>query len=157
MNPIEIITRTDFRSFLKLQYKLFYRKPAILIFTFISIIAFIYGLAALLKPELGDSPIFPIVLGVVGIFVFPFSVWRGSKKAYESNKNLQEEIKYTFNRDTIEIKGETFNSSLSISSIYKFKETGNWIFLYHGKNIFNIIPRSSLSAEQLQQLRTLFK
>lgn len=156
MQPIEIKTKIEFKPYIKLQYWLFYRKPAILIFSFIALSILIFGLISFVNSETENLFTFSISFGFFGLVYLPFIVWRTSRKAYKTNKNLQERMTYIFDQDEMHVNGESFKSTVSLKSIYQLKESREWLLLYQSKNSFNIIPKSSMTEEQINKIKGLF-
>lgn len=156
MEPIKIETKIEFKPFLKLQYWLFYKKPAILIFSFFALILLIFGIMSFVMSETEDIFTFSIAFGFFGLVYLPYVVWRSSRRAYKTNKNLQERMTYIFDQDEMHVNGESFKSSVSLKSIYQLKESREWLLLYQSKTSFNIIPKSSMTDEQIKTIKSLF-
>ncbi len=157
MEPITITTQLDFKSFLKLQYILTYRRPAILIITFAGLVMLLYGISLLINPLPQSDPSSLLVFSLVFLGIFPFLVWRSAKASFNTNKSIREPITYIFTEDQVEIKGASFQSSLAIEKYYKFKELKHWILLYQDKAIYNMINKKDLTSLQLSTIRELMK
>lgn len=79
------------------------------------------------------------------------------KKAFYSNKNIQEEISYTFTEENIQTKGETFDGDFTWKTVYRVKENKDWFLIYQSKTTMNMIPKKYFTKNQILELRSLIQ
>jgi len=103
-----------------------------------------------------NTPYTPMFFGLITIFL-PYSIYKQSKKSFYSNKRLQENIKYFFDEEKMEVKGESFNAISNWEKFFKVTELRNWILIYQNNLIANIIPKSSFTTEQLQFFKSIIR
>jgi hypothetical protein len=103
-----------------------------------------------------EPPYFQIVFGFFTIALLPFSIYRAGKKNFSSHGRLQEKITYEFTDEKIRQTGETFNSDMDWTKIYKVQELKEWILIYQNTQIANLIPKESF-GDNLQEFRELVK
>lgn len=77
--------------------------------------------------------------------------------AFNSNKNIQESILYTFTEDKIRILGETFDEDITWSSVYKVKEKRDWFLMYQSARVMNMVPKKFFTKNQISDLRTIIQ
>lgn len=155
MNKVEISTKIEYTDYIKLQYMIFYRRPAIIILNIVGLIMLLSIINSLFNGSINESYMTTLIFPFVIFLFLPFSVWLGSKRSFNSNKFLQEVITYTFEENTFRVDGESFNSSVAIDKMYRIKETKRWILLYPSKNAFHIIFKDSISNEKLDSIRAI--
>ncbi len=103
----------------------------------------------------GNPPVFQLILGLFFMIGFPSLLYYQIKKNFNSNKQVQEDIKYTFTPDIILVNGETFNSEMSWEKVYKVKESKDLIFIYQSRQIAYFIPKRYFSGQQLQDFKQM--
>lgn len=92
--------------------------------------------------------------------VFIFLIARGYfrlKRAFHSNKKIQEEITYTFSDEKIHTKGDTFDGDFTWNTIYRVKENKDWFLIYQSKMTMNMVPKKYFTNHQIVELRNLIK
>ncbi|MDQ1161245.1 hypothetical protein QE422_001613 [Chryseobacterium sp. SORGH_AS 447] len=77
--------------------------------------------------------------------------------AFNSNKNIQEHIIYTFTEEKIRIQGETFDGEMAWSSVYKVKENKDWFLIYQSAKAMNMVPKKFFTKDQVSELRRIIK
>jgi hypothetical protein len=144
---IRVNSKMDFADYRTLMLKLTYTNPIVL---YVNVIGLGMLMPSLMNGELSLTGIAIgfvfIALPVVAIFQF-----RGN---YNASKTLKEMASYEFDVKNIVITGETFNTSLQWSSLYKVKEMNNWFMLYTAKNVAIIVSKRSFSPEDIATLRS---
>ncbi|MCJ8153174.1 YcxB family protein [Chryseobacterium sp. SSA4.19] len=79
------------------------------------------------------------------------------KKAFLSNKNIQEMIIYTFTDQKIRTEGETFDADFTWMRLYKVKENKDWFLIYQSVQVMNMVPKKNLTQDQILELRNIIK
>ncbi|MFY1047616.1 YcxB family protein [Chryseobacterium sp. GP-SGM7] len=79
------------------------------------------------------------------------------KNAFYSNKNIQEEISYTFTDEKISTKGKTFESDFIWKTVYRVKENKDWFLIYQSKLTMNMVPKKYFTTVQIRELRNMIQ
>jgi len=79
------------------------------------------------------------------------------KKAYYSDKKIQENISYTFVEDKIKTEGETFENDFHWNTVSRVKELKDWFLIYHSLQTMNMIPKKDFTKQEIVALRALIK
>ncbi len=96
-----------------------------------------------------------LLLIVIFIVLMPLILYFTASREYDSNLRLHEKQIVTIGQSEIHIKGESFESQLSWSKVYKFTESKKYFYIWQSKNSANIIPKRCLSAEDIDLLRRM--
>lgn len=151
---ITVKTYITFRDFLNFNIK--NSLPRMVIFSLIILVFFtlnLYNSESDTKELLRSASLWFAV-------VFVFLIVRGYfrlKKAFYSNKKIQEEIVYTFTDDKIHTKGETFDGDFTWEKVYRIKENKDWFLIYQSKTTMNMIPKKYFIKNQVTELRNLIR
>ena len=153
-----IETKLDFKRYIRLMYTLTYRKPIMIFLTIVGFTMFIGSIFYFLgfNVPVDSPPYFQIVFGFFIIAILPFSIYRGGKKNFSTNGRLQEKIIYEITDEKIKQIGETFNSDMDWTKIYKILELNDWILIYQNRQIANLITKDSF-GDNLYDFRELVK
>jgi hypothetical protein len=145
-------TQITFRDFLMFHLKS--SLPRLMAFLLILLVAFILKESVDGNTEnnlLQSVPVwFGILLGFMVIRSF-FSI----RFAFNSNRNIQERIDYTFTEERIHTRGETFEEDFTWSSVYKVRENKDWFLIYQNPQIMSMVPKSFFTKEQVCGLRAI--
>jgi hypothetical protein len=138
-----IDTKLEFKSYLSLIYILTYRKPIMIIITFVGFVMFVGSILYFLgyKIPFDEPPYFQIVFGFFTIGVVTYSVYSSCKKNFSSHGKLLEKVVYEFTDEKISQTGETFSSEMDWTKIYKVLELKDWILIYQSKQVANLLPK----------------
>ncbi|ROI06464.1 MULTISPECIES: YcxB family protein [unclassified Chryseobacterium] len=150
-----VTTKIAFKDFWSFYWKNFLLKP-------LPMIAFIVLIAYFIKQLINAfeygfnwiSVLIPLIFPLFVVF-FIFKAYSTSKKAFLSNKKIQEENTYTFTPEKIVIKGETFESEYSWNSIYQIRELKDWFLIYQSLQVMNMVPKKDFTREQVSELRSI--
>lgn len=156
---IEVTTRLELKQYTRLLYYLTYRKKAIIFMTGLGLYLMIPSVLMFLGVYTGGKgePYPQLIIGFLMAIVLPISIYFQAQKNYKGNKRLAENVKYIFNQDTVQIEGESFNSTLSWNKMHKVVEIKNWILIYENPQIAMFISKSSFTAEQLKEFKSLLR
>ncbi len=94
--------------------------------------------------------------GILFLFIVIRSFLR-LRFAFNSNKKIQESISYTFTREKIKTKGETFDDEFTWNNVYKVKENKEWFLIYQSAQTMNMVPKKFFTKEQISELRDIIK
>lgn len=93
---------------------------------------------------------FPAII----LFIIVRSYFR-LKNTFYSNKKIQEEIIYTFTKEKIEAKGETFDGDFSWNTVFKVRENKDWFLIYQSAQTMNMIQKAKMDKDQISELRKI--
>ncbi|MBC7556806.1 MAG: YcxB family protein [Chryseobacterium sp.] len=102
-----------------------------------------------------SNPYFNLLLAFAILIILPIFNYFGFRKSFSSNKRLQENIIYEIDEDKIKMIGESFDSEIDWSGIYKIVEYKNWFLLFQNSNIANFLPKKFLTGNQIREFRSL--
>ncbi|AZA73402.1 YcxB family protein [Chryseobacterium indoltheticum] len=147
-------THITFKEFLNFNIKS--SLPRIIIFSFIILIFLVLNLYNTENDTQNILQSASIWFAAVFVFIIIRSYFR-LKNAFFSNKKIQEEIIYTFTEEKVQTKGETFEGDFAWNTVYKIKETKDWLLIYQSKTTMNMIPKKYFSDSQISELRNMIK
>jgi len=79
------------------------------------------------------------------------------KRLYKTNKILQEKLHYRLTNDSIQIKGETVDSTQKWTRFYQVRETKKFFMFYHGKMLATLIDKQMFSENDLREFQEFTK
>ena len=146
---IKIESQLEFKQYLKLQYKLYYRNTMIVIVTIIGSLQFIFSTLYFcgIKALFDNPPYLQMLLGTTILFVLPFSIYTDAKKNFAQSSVLNEKLTYEFSDDNFKIVGKSFNAELNWSIILRVQILRDWVLLYQNKTVANLIPKQAFGAQ----------
>lgn len=147
-------THITFKEFLNFNIKS--SLPRIIIFSFIILIFLVLNLYNTENDTQNILQSASIWFAAVFVFIIIRSYFR-LKNAFFSNKKIQEEIIYTFTDEKVQTKGETFEGDFAWNTVYKIKETKDWLLIYQSKTTMNMVPKKYFSDSQISELRNMIK
>lgn len=147
-------TLITFKDFWK-----FYLKNSFLLFIIVPILVIIFLIFKNLMSTEQEQSIFETAsIWLILVFVFlGFRTYFKVKRAFYSNKKIQERNSYTFTHEKIHIQGETFESDYSWNSIHQVKELKDWFLIYQSLQVMNMVPKKDFTKEQVSELRNIIK
>lgn len=154
---IQIESKLEFKPYLKLMYQLSYRKWSMIFTLVMGLLMLLIAIGKVTGYNGIDEevPIFELSFSSFILIGLPFLIYYQSKRNFISNGRLQERISYGFDKEKIEIKGETFSSSVTWEKTYKVKELNAWMLIYQNRQVANIIPKESFSEQELIDFKTI--
>ncbi len=147
-------THITFKEFLNFNIKS--SLPRIIIFSFIILIFLVLNLYNNENDRQNILQSASIWFAAVFVFIIIRSYFR-LKNAFFSNKKIQEEIIYTFTEEKVQTKGEAFEGDFAWNTVYKIKETKDWLLIYQSKTTMNMVPKKYFSDSQISELRNMIK
>lgn len=92
------------------------------------------------------NPVIFVIVFVIFLFVY-LLIW--TKKIYKTNKVFHGQNNYKLTNETLQITGETFDSTNKWTSFYKFKETKTFFIFYHDNAVANFIDKKMFAYDEL--------
>ena len=152
-----INTKLNLEEYRKLLFILTYRKPWTIFVTLFGFFMIAIGCVTYFGiTNDTEKMTFQFVIGIILIFLTPYKVFATTKRNFNSNQRLQEEIEYEFTNEKMKIKGESFNSEFDWYNTNKIEELNNWFLIYQSSTTGNLIPKKNLSKTEIEQLRNIF-
>lgn len=147
-------------EYIKLNYKLVYRSPAMLIILAGCTIGFV---SVIIKDGFGWQQftgsmgnMLPVIILAYAVVVLPITLFYRIRGLFGRMPALHEKQTYTVDETGVNIKGKTFDVKNEWEGYQTLQIIGSWIILWKAKNFGNFIPlRSIKTPEDLQQLITL--
>jgi hypothetical protein len=144
----------SFHEYLKLMFRLAYRKPvmiAIVTFDLLMaawIIAFYCGADSLPEPE------YPQYMAIFLISVVqPIGIYISIRQNYESSSRLHERIEIELTPEKLIITGKSFYSEHTWKKEFRVLELNDWILVYENNFAATIIPKRLLKKREIEDFR----
>lgn len=152
-----IKTKVSFREYLKILYRLAYRKP---IMIFLLCLAFaiaawtvLYYMNILNLPK----PIFYQYLTLVLIAVVqPLVIYLTIRRNYYSSNHLRESLEMEVTNTELKIKGESFYLELIWNKVFKIVENSQCFLIYQNNLSAIIILKKDLNISETKEIKDLF-
>jgi hypothetical protein len=98
----------------------------------------------------------PIIYLIIFSAILPLLTWFRAKKLYNARSSrAKEKINYEFLDNQLEIRGESFNATLSWDKIHKVTATKNWVFIWQNSQYANCIPKTDIWEGEIMKLREI--
>ena len=159
MDNLSITTKLTFEDFRKANFYFLYRKRT----AKISLVLGTILLLVIITPYVtGTSfctqfPAVPLAIALMLTVLPPFSILRTARKNYDSNKMINEQITYDFDKELVSVTGESFHSKLSWDKLYEVKVTTSWFLIWQNRQVANVIPRRDITDKQIELIKELLK
>lgn len=149
---IELNVKLDGVEYIKLNYKLVYSNPALII-VFLAAIAMVLGTVLTGKFSLDNltgTPVLLIALIVIAylLILLPITLFYRVRHLYNTIPVLHERLHYKIDEKQIAVKGETFKEKNQWKDYISVKQTQNWIILWKAKKMGTFIPKSAFKNEE---------
>lgn len=148
--------KVTFEEYIRLLFMLMYTKPLLIFIVSVDILLltwiFVYYTSLMDVSEPSYYQFFATLLITVfqptGFF---YIIWRN----YHSSNQLTEELEINLSPTLIKVRGDSFYMELLWDKIYKVIEMKNWFLIYQNTLSAVIIPKQSLSEEEVNQFISL--
>jgi len=95
---------------------------------------------------------------IIGIFILlPVLTVIQIKKLYKTNKIFQEQLDYCITNDSINIKGNTIDSTQKWTHFYQVRVTKNFFMFYQGKMVATLLDKKMFSENELREFNKFIK
>ncbi|MFB9325550.1 YcxB family protein [Paenibacillus aurantiacus] len=86
------------------------------------------------------------------------SLWLRSKRVYNSDRLLQQEMRYSFSEEGIAYEQPSGSGTLVWNDVFKVAENRDFMIVYMGRARTVIVPKSALDgSEEIDLLRSLLR
>ena len=93
---------------------------------------------------------------IVAVIVF-YAVKKAVRKNYKKNTRYFLNVTLSFTDDTFKTEGKDFQNSMPWGNYKKIKETKDWFLIYMNQNQAQMVDKTALSEQQIQELKILFR
>ncbi|MBC3541124.1 YcxB family protein [Rufibacter sediminis] len=150
MDRISLTTQLSEQEYIKANLYLVYRKWTGKFFLGMGLFTLLCVLFLYFTGALTDIPWVGLLFGFYFTLGFPGQIYFAAKKSYKTDKRVSEPMVYDFNRENIQITGESFQTKLSWDKVYSLTESKAWVLLWSTPQVANIIPKRDFSPAQLR-------
>ena len=159
MQEIKIESKISSSDYIRLLFRMIYRKPGMIILSFTGLIMVIFSTLYFLNlyTLAGHPPYLPLVTGILIIVVFPLFVYGMARHNFRTDSLLREKIQFSFSGEKILLRGETFLYSLTWDKIHKVRIRRDWLLFYGERSRLNFMVRHSLTRAQQKEFEKLVK
>lgn len=156
---IELDVKIDGVEYIKLNYKLVYSNPALVI-VFLTALVMVLGSVFMGKLDFSNlmgSPILLIALIIITylLILLPITLFYRVRHLYNTMPVLHESLHFTIDDKQVVVKGKTVKEKSPWKDYATIKQTKNWVILWKAKNIGTFIPKSAFKNED--DLERLFQ
>lgn len=148
---IELDVEINGVEYIKLNYTLVYRNPALIIVLAAAMVMLLVSIITgnLTADNIFSSPVHIIALLVLAyvLLVLPFILFYRVRTLYNTLPLLHERLHYTFDEKQILIKGKTVKEKNPWKDYVAVKQTKNWVILWKAQNMGNFIPKTAFKNE----------
>jgi hypothetical protein len=143
--------------------RLFYRKSKPFIFHFthryipgLILFMLLFLVSALARKEFSAQLLPGFFVGLFFVSFCPMLIKQQYKKAYANARELHGRLVLEATDDGLHLHGDSFDATLLWSHFRKYVEDDKVFLLLQSSQIFNLVPKRELSAEQINGLRQVF-
>jgi len=155
MEKIVLTTKLSIDDYIKVNYHLLYRKLVIKFMTGIGL--FMLLIITFSFNDFTSFPWFQLIFGLFLTVGLPVQVYFAAKRNYKSTGRISETIAYEFDKEHIQLTGESFNSKLTWDKIYSVTENKDWVLIWQNRQIANVVPKRDFKDGQLQAFKDIVK
>jgi hypothetical protein len=157
MDKIAVTTKLSIEDYIKVNYHLFYRRwPAKLILGLGIFMLLMFSLS-LFSNEFSLSSLIALIFPLLMIAGLPINIYFAAKKSYNKNARISEPIRYEFDKEYIEVIGESFNSKQTWDKIYSVTETKDWVLIWQNQQVANVIPKRDFKNYEFKAFAEIVK
>jgi len=150
MVDTEIKSSLSQKEYTNLMFGMFVKHP-------ISIFMIVMGIFMLLSVAGGAvTGRFYVMLGI-GFASMPLLMYLTIGGGYSNNKLFAETLTISFGQDTLDIAGQSFQSSYSWGDFKKAKVVKQYVIFYQGPAIRLILNQNEGNAQQFEELKSLMR
>ncbi len=126
---------------LSMNFRVLYKTPSVLIFTFIGLTITAFYFVSL-RTE--DPPVQRLIFGLVFTFMFPILIFINVNRAFNKGSAHRNIIKYKFYDDYYIVESGAATAKVKWCDLHKITETKKAFLLFTTKNIAHIVPKREI-------------
>jgi uncharacterized membrane protein YhaH (DUF805 family) len=150
---IQLQGKISYRDYRNLILAMTYKKPVYLVFICIFILLLLSFLSNSQNWKDQNEMLLPVFIFICMFMLSPFIALMQVRKIYLTSKMFHEQLQYDLKNESIHIKGETFDSTLSWDHFYRIRETDQFFLLFHGKAVAMLLDKKMFKREELDEFR----
>jgi hypothetical protein len=156
MNNFSIQHQLTSKEYRQLSFTLTYQKWFVILVNALALVYIV--LLIITKCSIWDNDIssFGIVAVILSVW-YPIAVVLLVRRQYKSNYRLQEVITYDFSDEGYTVTGESFNSKMDWTKVYKVKIIKGWLLLYSNRTVANLIKVEAEDENNIKALKGFLK
>jgi YcxB-like protein len=143
---ITIVAKIQYIEYRNLTFRLLYTNPAILFLNIFALTSTFVGLMQL-------QYIHFAMMGLAFLVGIPLLLIRQTRRNFSTNSAVKETITYTLDATNISVAGDSSQTLIAWSSLYKVKELKGWFLLYVDRNVAHFVPKRSFQPDELIKFR----
>lgn len=143
--------------------RLFYKKSKPFIFHFTHryspgpiLFVLFFLISALARKDFSAQLLPGFFFGLFFVSLWPILINQQYKKAYANARQLRGRLVLEANDNSLHLYGDSFDATLLWSHFLKYFEDDKVFVLLQNSQIFNLVPKRALSADQIGELRQMF-
>ncbi|GLB47800.1 hypothetical protein [Neptunitalea lumnitzerae] len=155
---VAFTSKIEFKDYIKLIFKILYRKTSMRLITLGGIGTFIYALInylGLVQPEDPAATRF-LFIGIAIVVVMPAFLYYNHRKGFYKRNGLHQTISFEFDEVSVKSASEVSSFEENYDPSYIVEEFDNWFVIFREKTALYIIPKEAL-GNQLPAFRTLME
>lgn len=153
---MKLKTNVSFMQYLQLMFKLTYQKPMLRVLIGVAVILLLWIIIHHLHITTLPTPIIYQYITLILIAVVqPFIVFITIQSNYHSSNQLRETLDMEITDELIKIRGQSFYMEIMWVQVYRFSELKRWFLIYQNNLSAIIIPKRSLTEEEITRLRSI--
>ncbi|WP_018344029.1 YcxB family protein [Cytophaga aurantiaca] len=152
---ISLKGKIEFKAYRNLMLGLIFKKKLFFWMSIIIILSVIQLLAS--GSEAGSMHYFYALFMIVLVVVFPVSVFLQIKKLYNTDAIFKEILTYHVTNASIQIIGDTVNSTQQWTHFIKIKDTQHFYLFYSGAMVATLLEKRLFSEEELNEFAIFIK
>jgi YcxB-like protein len=157
MDKISLVTKLNIDDYIKVNYHLFYRRWSAKFTLGMGIFMLLMLSISFFNDGFTSSSWIALLFPFFMIFGLPISLYFTAKKNYKTNTRISETIKYEFDKEYIELIGESFNSKQTWDKIYSVTENKDWVLIWPSQQVANVIPKRDFKNNEFTAFAEIVK
>jgi hypothetical protein len=155
-NTIEIEVNLETQDFWRYYLSQYFSFNHIL-FTFVGYIIFGWSISFLfLRGKLEFSHLIDVIIAAA-FFTFFVLLISTYLMVSSAKKNGGQKCRYTFTNERVEIRGDSFNSTVNWKYFYRIKETSKYFVLFMKSGQQDLLPKKFFQEEELINFKNLVR
>ncbi|HEY9002925.1 MAG TPA: hypothetical protein VIM89_16340 [Mucilaginibacter sp.] len=157
MNNFSISRQITLKDYRQLSFNLTYKRWWVILINALALV-FIVLLIITKGKILNDNDFSSI--GVALIFMaiwFPIGIFLAVRRNFKSNYRLHEFITYNLSEDGFSVTGESFNSTMDWTKVYKIRIIEGWLLIYSNRIVANLIKIGPDDQGNIEALKSFLK
>ncbi len=153
---MKLQTNVSFKQYLQLMFKLTYQKTMLRLLMGVAVILLLWIIVYHFQIfNLPKPLIYQYITLVLIVVVQPLIVLNTVYRNYHSSNQLRETLDMELTDEMVKIRRETFYTEIQWVQIHRFSEKKRWFLIYQNNLSAIIIPKRSLTEDQICRLREI--